>query len=328
MKCLNLHAIGDLRYESIETPVCEDDEVLVKIRYCGICGSDVPRVFVKGTHRFPLVIGHEFSGVVAEDRRGEWTGRNVAVYPLLPCFSCPSCRQQRYEACEHYDYYGSRRNGGMAEYIAVKRWNVIPLPEKVPLKLGALCEPVSVAHHAVGNLGDITGKNVLISGAGPIGLIVGQWCMAKGAAGVYYFDIDPRKIEFAESMGFHAYDAQTIHACVEGTGVSAALARCLQAVAPGATLVLMGNPAGAMTLSQEEYWHILRKELIVRGTWNSSYSETKNDWRDSIQAISDGTLQLEKIITHVFAPEEYRQAFETARDKAVFSNKILIEWNK
>ena len=70
MKCLNLHAIGDLRYESIADPVCETDEVLVKIRYCGICGSDIPRVYTKGTYHFPTVIGHEFSGTVVEDSTG------------------------------------------------------------------------------------------------------------------------------------------------------------------------------------------------------------------------------------------------------------------
>ncbi len=328
MKCLNLHAIGDLRYEDIETPICEADEVLVKIRYCGICGSDIPRVYTKGTYHFPTVIGHEFSGIVTEDPQGELTGQKVAVFPLLPCFSCPSCEKQNYASCENYDYYGSRRHGGMAEYIAVKRWNIIPLPENVPLELGALCEPIAVALHATNKLGDITGQNILVSGAGPIGLIIGQWCMSKGANAVYYFDIDPRKIEFAKTLGFFEYKGETIHASIEGTGVSPAFARCLEALTPGGRIVLMGNPAREMTLSQKEYWYILRKELTLLGTWNSSYNDLQNDWKSGIAAISDGTLKLNDIITHIFKAEDYTQAFEMMRDKTDFSNKVMIEWNE
>lgn len=328
MKCLNLRGIGDLRYETIADPVCQSDEILVKVGYCGICGSDIPRVYKKGTYHFPTVIGHEFSGVVHEDPQGELTGRKVAVFPLLPCFSCPSCQRKNYASCEHYDYYGSRRNGGMAEYIAVKRWNILPLPENVTLEQGALCEPAAVARHASGKLGDLHGKSVLISGAGPIGLIAGQWCKTRGASAVYYFDIDPRKIDFAKAQGFFAYQGEPIDAAIEGTGVPSAFVKCLNALTPGGSIVLMGNPVGAMALSQEEYWYILRKELILRGTWNSSYNDVQNDWKDSIRAISDGALDLTGVITHVFAPEEYRHAFEMLRDKTEFANKVLIRWNE
>lgn len=86
MKCANLHAIKDLRFEETDRPVCASDEVLVRVKSCGICGSDVPRVFTKGTYHFPTIIGHEFSGIVAEDSEGKLVGKRVAVFPLLPCF--------------------------------------------------------------------------------------------------------------------------------------------------------------------------------------------------------------------------------------------------
>jgi L-iditol 2-dehydrogenase len=168
----------------------------------------------------------------------------------------------------------------------------------------------------------------LVSGAGPIGLIIGQWCMSKGANAVYYFDIDPRKIEFAKTLGFFEYQGETIHASIEGTGVSPAFARCLEALTAGGRIVLMGNPAREMTLSQKEYWYILRKELTLLGTWNTSYNDLQNDWKAGIAAISDGTLKLNDIITHIFKAEDYTQAFEMMRDKTDFSNKVMIEWNE
>ena len=94
MYALNLHAVGDLCREKLPMPFCEADEVLVRVAYCGICGSDIPRVYSKGTYHFPTVIGHEFSGVVEYDPKGEFQGKRVAVFPLLPCFECDSCKEE------------------------------------------------------------------------------------------------------------------------------------------------------------------------------------------------------------------------------------------
>ena len=171
MKCANLHGINDLRYEDIPMPECGQDEVLVAVKSCGICGSDVPRVYTKGTYHFPTVIGHEFAGRVVWDPQKEYEGEKVAVFPLLPCFHCKSCEEGNYATCENYDYYGSRRNGGMSEYIAVKRWNLLRVPERVSYNEAAMCEPVSVARHAICKLSIKEGDNLLISGAGPIGRV-------------------------------------------------------------------------------------------------------------------------------------------------------------
>ena len=171
VKCAKLYGIGDLRYEEAPFPECGGDEVIVKVMSCGICGSDLGRVYVKGTYTFPTVIGHEFSGRVVFDPLGLMTNENVCVFPLLPCFKCKSCREGNYATCENYDYYGSRRDGGMTEYIAVKRWNLVKMPSGLSYDEGAMCEPVSVARHAAGKLNISKGESVFISGAGPIGLI-------------------------------------------------------------------------------------------------------------------------------------------------------------
>ncbi len=329
MKVANLHAINDLRYEEIDTPTCSEDEVLVEVKSCGICGSDIPRVFTKGTYHFPTVIGHEFSGIVVEDRLGEFTGKRVAVFPLLPCFECDSCKNENYAACVNYDYYGSRRDGGMSEYIAVKRWNLVLLPDNISYDEGAMCEPISVGRHAVKKLEIQKGNNVLISGAGPIGIIAGQWARCEGAADVYYFDIDKRKIQFAIKLGFKEYKENVRIDCVlEGTGHSDAIKKCLNAVKPFGKVVLMGNPAGDVLFAQNTYWYILRKELTVLGTWNSSYAEKNNDWKASLKAISEGMLDVKPLITHRYPLSKCNEAFNMMKEHKEFYNKVMLTMNR
>lgn len=326
MKCANLHGISDLRYEDFPMPECQADEVLVQVANCGICGSDIPRVYSKGTYSFPTVIGHEFAGKVVMDPQGELTNKKVAVFPLLPCFQCDSCKAENYATCEHYDYYGSRRNGGMSEYIAVKRWNLLPVPENVSYMEAAMCEPVSVARHAISKLHIQPGENLLISGAGPIGILAGQWAKAFGAAQVYYFDVDDRKIEFCKKFGFMQYDSDVhIHCVLEGTGYGDALARCLAAIAPAGRMVLMGNPASDVCLSQNTYWHILRKELTVCGTWNSSYNPQQNDWAESLKAMSEGLIRVVPLITHIYPLSACNQAFEMMKNRTEFFNKVMLK---
>ena len=328
-KAAKLYAVNDLRYETSVIDEVEEDEVLVKIKSCGICGSDIDRVYKKGTYHFPTIIGHEFSGKAVYDARNEFLGKRVAVFPLLPCFKCPSCIEQSYATCDNYDYYGSRRDGGMAEYIAVKRWNLLPLPDELSYDEGAMCEPVSVARHAVLKLNIKKGDNLLITGAGPIGIIAGQWAKLFGAENVYYKDIDERKIDFAQKLGFSGYeDGILVDCALEGTGFGDALEVCLKAVKARGRLVLMGNPGTEVVLSQNTYWYILRKELRICGTWNSSYNDIQNDWRESLKAMSEGSIDVKPLITHSFPLSDCNKAFEIMKNKAEFYNKIILNMNE
>lgn len=326
MTVANLHAIGDLRIEQKEIPTCGDDEVLVKIKYCGVCGSDIPRILSKGTYHFPTVPGHEFSGQVVYDKSGEYTGKRVAVFPLLPCFACENCKEERYVQCTNYDYYGSRRDGAFAEYLAVKKFNLIELPEGVSDEEGAMCEPVSVANHAIKKLEIARGEHLLITGAGPIGLIAAMWARSKGAADIYFVDIDERKLELAKSFGFKAYDsAVRIDAVLEGTGASSAITAAIGAVRSGGRIVLMGNPSFDVSLTAKVYQDILRKEIHLSGTWNSSYGERVNDWKESLAAVSEGKLPIKGLISHKVALEKAFDAVKMMAERKEFYCKVMIE---
>ena len=112
---------------------------------------------------------------------------------------------------------------------------------------------------------------------------------------------------------------------VEGTGAGPALVRCLKALKPFGKIVLMGNPSRGVELTQADYWLILRKELQVFGTWNSSYGESENDWREAIDAMGKGIITPEALITHKFGLEDYREAFELMRDRKEFYQKVMLE---
>ncbi len=323
MKCLNLHAVGDLRLDEKALPQYGKDEVLVKIKSCGICGSDIGRVFKSGTYHFPTVIGHEFAGEVVADESGKWLNKRVAVFPLLPCFSCDMCAAGNYAQCRDYDYYGSRRDGGFAEYLAVKKWNLIELPKGVSFEEGAMCEPTAVGLHAVKKLGDIKGRSLLITGAGPIGMIVGLWAKKFGVDKVYFVDIDERKLDFAEKFGFARYRGEEVQICVEGTGAPSAIATAIDALQAFGKMVLMGNPADEVGLTAKQYQNILRKELTVLGTWNSRYSDAVNDWKDSLKAISEGDFPIAKLITHRPTLDECLDAFYMIKERQEFYCKVV-----
>ena len=152
MKAWVLHGVNDIRYEETERPVAPAGEVLVRVRAAGICGSDIPRIYDTGAHRHPLICGHEFSGCVESVGDGvdaAWIGKRVGIFPLIPCRECAQCKKQRYEMCSHYDYLGSRRDGGFAEYVSVPEWNLLALPDAVSYEAAAMLEPMAVAVHAM-----------------------------------------------------------------------------------------------------------------------------------------------------------------------------------
>lgn len=152
MKAWILHEIGEIQLEELEKPLPGRGEVLIAVKAAGICGSDIPRIYETGAHTHPLIPGHEFSGVVeavGSEADAAWLGKRVGIFPLIPCRSCPPCANKLYEMCRHYDYLGSRRNGGFAEYAAVPVECLVELPDNVTFAEAAMLEPMAVAVHAM-----------------------------------------------------------------------------------------------------------------------------------------------------------------------------------
>lgn len=342
MKAAVLHAIGDLRIEDVPTPILAPDEeaCLVRVKYAGVCGSDIGRVFKDGTYHFPLIPGHEFAGIVEAcgPNAPVQTGQAVAVYPLLPCFSCPSCKLQQYPQCEHYDYFGSRCDGGFAEYVKVPYFNLVPVPASLSLQEAALCEPASVAQHGLRVAGLRAGDDVLIFGAGAIGLMMAQWAFILGAGAVTLLDIADEKLAAGRAIcpraTFHnsrttpveeILGAQRFSLCIEGSGAPMCYPLVIRYAANNGRVLFLGNPARDVVLERAMISQILRKQLTIHGTWNSTIAGPVNEWAHSLQAAADGTLNLRAMVTQTYPLQEALAALEMMRDGQVFFNRVILE---
>lgn len=216
MKALRWHGQKDIRIEEVPDPSPGRGEVKIKVKWCGICGTDLTEyksgpvlIPAKRPHpltgkQAPLIIGHEFSGEVVElgsEVTKVGLGDRVTVWPLLPCYSCYWCYRGRYNECLRLATIGLGADGAFAEYILVPERNVCKLPEKVTYEMGAFCEPLAVAVRAC-KRGEITiGDRVAVIGAGAIGLLVLQVARAAGAREVFVIEPQPARRELALKLG-------------------------------------------------------------------------------------------------------------------------------
>jgi L-iditol 2-dehydrogenase len=345
MKANVLFGINDLRYVDVAMPEPKDGEVLVRVKASGICGSDVARVFSTGTYSFPTIPGHEFSGEIATDGSGDnyRSGKRVAVFPLIPCHECRNCREGKYELCKSYSYLGSRRDGGFAEYVAVPEWNLATVPDNVSCEEAAMVEPAAVALHGLRMAGIKSGDCVAIIGPGTIAIIMAQLAEILGAGKILLLGRTQAKLDFAVKNMFVERDnvcnTSEIDAkewmnehtgmagsdiVVEGTGSGASLDLALNIARSSGVILSMGNPAGDMNLSKNSYWKLLRRQITIRGTWNSSYGSKQSDWEIIMLLLQERRLNLSSLITHRFPLSDLSKALRLMKDASVYTNKIMI----
>ncbi|MCR4656315.1 MAG: galactitol-1-phosphate 5-dehydrogenase [Lachnospiraceae bacterium] len=379
MKAWVLKEAGKLIFEEVSEPVIRENEVLVKVKNCGICGSDIPRAYRDGAHIMPLIIGHEFSGeVVSAESDALSHGKRVGIFPLIPCMHCVPCLEGKYEMCRSYSYLGSRRDGGFAEYAAVPEWNLIELPDGVSFEQAAMLEPMAVAAHAVRRLGLSGNEKVAVYGQGTIGLFILMLLMAQGLRDVYVFgnhDIQKDRAvklglkedsfcdirrEDAKAFALGKTAGKGFEASFEAVGSSGTYSQAVEFSAPGGQICLLGNPASDMVLERNIYWKVLRNQLRIFGTWNSSFkggscsSLTKNgenygqscqaesdphlvksirqeadtkkdDWEYVLELIRDKKIKPEIVISHRYPLKELEKGFLIMRDKTGDYIKIMAD---
>ncbi len=338
MKAYALHGVNDLRYDDINIPECPKGWAIIKVKAAGICSSDIARVFTKGTYHFPIIPGHEFSGVVESvglESDAAFVGKHVGIFPLIPCQECPQCAVKHYEMCANYDYVGSRRDGGFAEYVAVPVWNLLLLDESIPFTSAAMLEPLSVALHAVKLSGLKEADKVGIIGTGMIGIAAAQWSKKLGAKDVTIIGRSEAKRTLIENSGLDykvSNDKDTVgeyDVVLEAVGTPSAIELAIYATRPGGTCVFMGNPSGDITLAQNTYWRILRKQLKIAGTWNSTYDgPNPSDWTDAVEALTKNELSIAPLISHCFPQEELMKGLELMRDHQEPYCKVMTIWNE
>ena len=349
MKAWVLHGPGDLRLEDIPKPSFEPgdkEKAIVRVKACGVCGSDIPRIFKTGAHKHPLIPGHEFSGEVVdvtEDADPSLIGKRVGVFPLIPCRKCGPCKDKRYEMCRDYDYLGSRSDGGFAEFVKVPVWNLIELPETVAFETAAMLEPMAVAVHAVRQSGIGTdGKKgkALVIGLGTIGLFTAMFLHAEGHSVFGIGNKEEQKKLFTGS-GMRGDRFITTEDSRNNSAVKNMLSDCgyifecvgknesyEQAVLltpPGGNVITVGNPVSDMKLDRDIYWKILRNELTIRGTWNSSFThEEADDWHYVLDSLSSGKIVPKGMISHRFSLNDLTEGLDLMREKKEYYTKVMM----
>ena len=183
MKVVILKGNKNLVVEDKPLSDLEDKYCRIKIHNVGLCSSDIERSYGNGAYFYPLIMGHEISGEIYEvgiNINGYSPGDRVAVFPLIPCFNCESCNKEIYAQCHDYSYYGSRTDGGYAEYLDVPEWNLLKLPDNITFQDAALIEPLSVVVHAlkrfnmINHIDNNSIGNTVIIGAGFLGILAVQ----------------------------------------------------------------------------------------------------------------------------------------------------------
>ncbi len=346
MKAARLHSIGDFSCDNIEIPSPKGEELLIKVGACGICGSDYPRVFEHGSSngKYPLTIGHEFSGEIVEV--GEKAdkgliGQKGAIFPIIPCMECEPCRVSRYAMCESYDYLGSRRDGGMAQYCLIpSKWNFIKSNGASMMSL-AMTEPACVAQHAIRKGNVCAGQTVIIFGAGPIGIMAARWVELFGARPILA-DINKEKINFVKKLGYDIIYSNTTDlvdsvrklnkgkladVAIEGTGSGSALINCIECVRPCGYISLLGNPNADISIPSKIHSTIMRKELTISGVWNSSQcTYPVSEWEYTVNMMDLGKFVVDDLITDKLQLEDIPNIMRQIKDgkhnsiKAMFVN--------
>lgn len=346
MKAGVVHAKNDIRYEEIEKPKATAGKVLIKVKYTGICGSDVPRVNGDACHFFPNVLGHEFSGVVEEIGEGVTTlkpGDRVAGVPLVPCMKCEDCQKGDYSLCKHYSFIGSRKFGSFAEYVAVPEKNAVKFDDEVSFEKGASFEPATVALHGLRRLDYKGGKNVAILGGGTIGMMTMQWAKIFGAKSVTVFDILDERLELAKRLGADygvnsgkegfmdevnaITDGRGFDYIYETAGNTITMKMAFKLAANKAQVCFIGTPTRELSFGVDEWEAINRKEFYLTGSWMSYSAPFPGDeWKLTAHYFKTGQLQFDDSFIFKKIPlSQIDTAFEMYKTPGTVRGKILID---
>lgn len=334
---------GRLVVERIERPTAGPGEALLEVRRVGVCGSDL--TIWRGRHpyaKMPLVMGHEFSGVIAAlgpGVAGPAVGARVAVIPHLVCGRCGPCRTETFNFCEQLRCMGAEADGAHEEYLAIPARMALPIPDRMSLEDAALMEPACVGYHAARRADIAAGDRVLVVGAGPIGIFAAQSCKALGAAAVYLADKDAFRLDLARSLGADGTidvsreslgdglarlaggrEAVGVYLdCVGETG--AVLDGIIATARRGSRVVVVGVLQSAHAIPHLP--DFVQHELRLSGT--TMY--VPQDYRDMIALVSDRKIRTDGMITHTFGLEDFGKAIALMESRRENVFKIMLRVN-
>lgn len=334
------HAAPGIWMEDVAEPTPKDNELLIKIRKTAICGTDI-HIFhwdewAQRAVPVPMVIGHEYVGVVAD------MGKNVTGFAIgdrvsgeghLTCGLCRNCRATSRHLCRNTRGIGVNVPGAFAEYLCLPSENAIKIPDNVPDEIATILDPFGNAVHTALSY-DLIAEDVLITGAGPIGIMAAAVAQKVGARHILVTDLNPYRLALAQKMGATlAINPQEVSipdamqklgltegfdVALEMSGNGVALNQTVEAVRHGGKIALLGIPPKNTAINWD---HVIFKGLFLKGIYGREMFET---WYKMINLIQSG-LDLTPIITHRFGINDYPQAFATMASG--LSGKVILDWD-
>ena len=336
MKAAIWKSVNNIEVEEIGIPKTSEGEVLVKVAYAGICGSDI--TVLSGKHinaKPPVVLGHEFSGVI-EDSKSKYfkKGDRVAVEPLVSCGYCKPCSEGNNHVCANLKLLGINEDGAFAEYAKAHESKTFKIPDNMHLMEAAMLEPFSVAMHGMDASNMKIGKHVLVVGAGPVGIMAAMLAGYFGAGKVIVSELTEFRIDFAEKLGFETFnpsgdgdlvehilkhtDGNGADIAFECGGTPESVKSCLDCIGIKGRVVQIGIPKVQI---ETDYRRMVYKEQEIMGI--RIYQ--KGTFGRAIRFLSDRNINLKGLVSDIFSLEDITKAIERANDKNK-SLKVLIKF--
>jgi 2-desacetyl-2-hydroxyethyl bacteriochlorophyllide A dehydrogenase len=319
-----MHAViwqapGRLEITETADPAPQPGELIVQVGVCGICGTDLHVADGEFPPTpYPIIPGHEFAGrIVARGAGvpGDWPeGARVAVDPSLFCGHCPACRAGRGNLCANWNAMGTTVNGAFAEYVAVPAVNAYAIPDSVDDAQGALIEPLSCAVHGLRRLGPVLGQDVLLIGAGTMGLLLLQLLNDAGARSVSVVDRQAARLAVAKTVGaadvaedVTALDRGTFAVAVDATGVPAAIEAAFAAIDRGGRLLIFGVASADARVSLSPF-RIYNDEITVLGSM-----AVLNSFGAAADLMAAGLVETSPLLGPPFALDQFPEALASVR---------------
>ena len=348
MKAQVFYKPNQMRLEDVPIPQIGDDEILVRVKACGVCGSDIAYYYGLSpletpTGEGPLILGHEYTGEVVEvgkipaQRKLFKPGDRVVLDPLEYCYACDVCGRGQVNLCENKSVLGVSVNGGFAEYSKCKYTSAHVLPANVSYEHGALTEPLACSFYAIKNLQIEPGMTVVLFGPGPIGLMMVQLIKASGAGRLIVVGTRDYRLNLALQLGadvaINTAELKSKHFCkdvkrciaretggrfadraITSTGSVPAMETALDITGRRSVIVFFGLP-GAKDFIRVPALSSIFWDKTIRFSWLAPLT-----WPPALQALSTGLVKVDKLVTHTFKLADLVQGLDGVRHR---SDKVM-----
>jgi threonine 3-dehydrogenase len=325
--------------QDVPVPDIGPNDVLIKVRKASICGTDIHiwnwDAWSQKTIKVPMVIGHEFMGEIAKlgaEVTGFQVGDRVSGEGHITCGSCRNCRAGKRHLCRNTVGLGVNRQGCFAEYVALPAFNVFRVPKEIPDEIASFFDPLGNAVHTALSF-DLVGEDVLITGAGPIGVMAAALSRHVGARHVVVTDVNPFRLELARKLGAtRAVDvrSQTLGDVMQSLGMTEgfdvgmemsgngqAFRDMLSVMNHGGRVAILGIPPNEVSIDWNQ---VIFKGLMLKGVYGREMFET---WYKMVAMLQSG-LDVAPVVTHRFPAARYAEAFEAMRSGQ--SGKVVLDW--